>query len=548
MRKLFFPILILLLSFQSGFSQDEVKPVKNIILMISDGTSLDVLSASRWLKTYRGEGDKLNVDPYLCGTVTTFSSNAPIGDSAPTTSCYMTGIPEQAGNVSIYPVSDRGNDLVPLDSSMAYQPLTTLLEAMKWEQGKATGLVVTCEFPHATPADCAAHYYNRSNYNAIAPQMAFNNLNVMFGGGNNNVSPTMKKHFQETGTAFFSNDKKGMMSYDGDKVWALFAPEDLPYDIDRDTTQVPSLAQMTEKAIQILDKDKNGFFMMVEGSKVDWAAHANDPIGVMTEFLAFDKAVGKAIDFAKKDGNTLVIITADHGNSGFSIGKDVLPKAYTKMTLNDLFGTVSQFKTTAEGLEKVLKNTKPENFKAVVKAETGIELTDDEFNILQASLGNKEGGDYMEVAKGKSFRHYLSELLNSKTPFGFTTHGHTGEEVFLAAYNPNGELPLGNRRNTELHKYMYQASGLKASLADFTKEKYAKHTDVFKGYKYEIDASKEGADATLTVKKGRKTLIIPAFSSIALLNGKEVDMGSVAIYVDKNNTFYVDRDLAGLLK
>lgn len=548
MRKLFFPILILLLSFQSGFSQDEVKPVKNIILMISDGTSLDVLSASRWLKTYRGEGDKLNVDPYLCGTVTTFSSNAPIGDSAPTTSCYMTGIPEQAGNVSIYPVSDRGNDLVPLDSSMAYQPLTTLLEAMKWEQGKATGLVVTCEFPHATPADCAAHYYNRSNYNAIAPQMAFNNLNVMFGGGNNNVSPTMKKHFQETGTAFFSNDKKGMMSYDGDKVWALFAPEDLPYDIDRDTTQVPSLAQMTEKAIQILDKDKNGFFMMVEGSKVDWAAHANDPIGVMTEFLAFDKAVGKAIDFAKKDGNTLVIITADHGNSGFSIGKDVLPKAYTKMTLNDLFGTVSQFKTTAEGLEKVLKNTKPENFKAVVKAETGIELTDDEFNILQASLGNKEGGDYMEVAKGKSFRHYLSELLNSKTPFGFTTHGHTGEEVFLAAYNPNGELPLGNRRNTELHKYMYQASGLKASLADFTKEKYAKHTDVFKGYKYEIDASKEGEDAALTVKKGRKTLIIPAFSSIALLNGKEVDMGSVAIYVDKNNTFYVDRDLAGLLK
>ena len=112
----------------------EVRPTKNVILMISDGTSLSVLSASRWLKTYRNEGNKLNIDPWLCGTVTTFSSNAPIGDSAPTTSCYMTGITGQDSNISVYPVADPANDLIRLNPDSAYQPLATLLEAMQIEQ------------------------------------------------------------------------------------------------------------------------------------------------------------------------------------------------------------------------------------------------------------------------------------------------------------------------------------------------------------------------------------------------------------------------------
>ncbi|MGC3977669.1 MAG: alkaline phosphatase [Paludibacteraceae bacterium] len=307
-KKSLFLALIFISSVLTLSSQQQVKPVKNIILMIPDGTSIDVLSASRWLKVYRNEGDKLNVDPYICGTVTTFSSNAPIGDSAPTTSCYMNGFPEQASNVSMYPIVDSENDLVPLNSEMTYQPLTTLLEAMQWEQKKSSGLVVTCEFPHATPADCASHYYNRNNYDAIAPQMVYNNLSVMFGGGTGIITNDMKKHLSQTNVTYLENDKNGLLNFDGNKLWALFGERELPYDLDRDTTKIPSLAQMTRKAISILNKNKNGFFLMVEGSKVDWAAHANDPIGIMTEFLAFDKAVGEAIDFAKRDGNTLVVI------------------------------------------------------------------------------------------------------------------------------------------------------------------------------------------------------------------------------------------------
>lgn len=84
--------------------------------MIPDGTSIGVVSAARWYQIYNKlGGNNLAIDPYLCGTVKTFSSNAPIGDSAPTTSCYMTGMPQQTGNVSIYPVADPENDLVPVD-------------------------------------------------------------------------------------------------------------------------------------------------------------------------------------------------------------------------------------------------------------------------------------------------------------------------------------------------------------------------------------------------------------------------------------------------
>ncbi|VBB43487.1 conserved hypothetical protein [uncultured Paludibacter sp.] len=539
-------ILTLLLFISVSLFSQQVRPVKNIILMISDGTSLSALSASRWLKVYRNEGDKLNIDPYLCGTVTTFSSNAPIGDSAPTTSCYVDGIPAQAANIAMYPSVDEGNDLVKLDSAMTYQPLTTLLEAMQWEQKKSSGLVVTCEFPHATPADCSAHYYNRNNYSAIAPQMAFNNLNVMFGGGTGIVTDVMKKYFTETGTTYLENDKKGMLSYAGNKIWALFGERELPYDLDRDTTRIPSLAQMTNKALQILNKNKNGFFLMVEGSKVDWAAHANDPIGIMTEFLAFDKAVGEAINFAKKDKNTLVVVTADHGNSGFSIGRNGLSKSYTTLTLDDLFGTVSKFKHTAEGLEKILINTKPKDIKSVFKENTGIDLTDEELKALLSSE-NYHSEDYTKVGTGENMTAHIISILNSHTPFGFTTHGHTGEEVFLALYHPQGDITLGNRRNTELHKYMYKASGLKTSLATFNSNKYAKHTEVFANadYKIEIAADKS---AKLVVKKGNNILEIPAFSSVAMLNGKSFNMGSVAVYVDKNNTFYISKNLSEKLK
>lgn len=546
MKQLFIFFLSVTLLIGELTAGTTVKPTKNVIVMIPDGTSLSVLSASRWLKTYRNEGNTLAVDPFLCGTVTTFSSNAPIGDSAPTTSCYMTGVAQQAGNVAIYPVTDPGNDLVQLNPDSAYQPLATLAEAMKIEQKKAIGLVFTCEFPHATPADCAAHTYNRSDYKTIAPQMAFNNVDVLIGGGNAYLTDAIKQHLKNNGTTLIQNDKKALERYSGNRVWALFGDKDMAYDIDRDTLAAPSLAQTTAKALDVLQKNKNGFFLMVEGSKVDWGAHANDPIAIMTEYLAFDKAVAVVMDYVRKTGNTTVIVLPDHGNSGFSIGRSNLKKSYTKMNLEDLFGTVSQYKHTSVGIEKILQNTENDNIRSTFKALTGIDLTTEEEAQLINSK-NSKAENYMEVSNGVNMIHYITQIMNNRSTFGFTTGGHTGEEVFMAAYHPKGTVPVGNIRNKEVNNYLFKVSGLKKPLKQITSEIYAKHTDVFKGMQYSIDKDANG-NAQLVVKNNNKTLIVPAYSSVATLSGLSFDIGSVAVYVDKTETFYLPLKLADKLK
>ena len=536
-----FLLLVLFASFTFAREVKEVKPVKNVILMIPDGTSLGVYSAARWYKIYNNLGDGLNIDPYITGTVSTFSSNAPIGDSAPTTSAYMTGIPSRTGHVSIYPAHDPGNDLYPIDSTMAYQPLTTILEASRIENNKATGLVVTCEFPHATPADCAAHHYNRSNYKALAPQMAYQNLDVMFGGGNGILTDDIKQHFRNKGTTLIQDDRNAMLDYSDDNpVWALFGDRAMPYDIDRNPEKFPSLAEMTQKAIDILSKKENGFFLMVEGSQVDWAAHGNDPVGIITEYLAFDEAVGRAIDFAKKDGETAVVILSDHGNSGFSIGKNDCP-GYDRLSIELLFGAVSNFKLTASGMEAELLKIKPERMKEDFKKYTEIDLTDDELESLLTSKNYKMGGNN-EDAETPSLQSNILKILNSKMCFGFTTGGHTGEEVLLAAYHPQGTVPMGHLKNTDINDYLFKVSGLKTPLPEMTQRIFAKHTDVFADMNYSIEG-KDSDIPVLMVKKGNRVLKVPAFSSVATLDGKAFDLGSVTVYIDRNDTFYLPKNL-----
>ncbi|MBK5194956.1 MAG: alkaline phosphatase [Proteiniphilum sp.] len=523
----------------SLFAQ-EVRPVKNVIVMIPDGTSLSVYSAARWYKYYNGMGEQLNIDPYITGTVNTFSSNAPIGDSAPTGSTYATGILQQAGNVAIYPEVSE-NDLIEVDGSRAFQPAATILEASKIEKNKSVGLVVTCEFPHATPADFSAHHYNRGNYKALAPQMAYQNLDVMFGGGNGILTDDIKQHFSNNGTTLIQDDRDALLSYNSEgKVWALFGEKALPYNIDRNPDKVPSIAEMTVKAIQLLSKNENGFFLMVEGSQVDWAAHGNDASTMINEYLAFDEAVGKAMNFARNDGNTAVIVLSDHGNSGFSIGSNNCP-GYSRIPIEQLFGAISKYKLSANGLESVMIKSKPDKFRSLFKEYTDIELTDEELETLLSSKNYKEA-DYTKVGTSNNLAHNIVNIMNSRTCFGFTTSGHTGEEVLLAAYHPQDDVPRGNVRNTELNNYLQKLTGLDSSLQEYSDKIFVKHTEVFSGMDYSID--KEDADfPVLVVKKGNRKLEIPAFSSVAKRNGKSFDIGSVVVYIDKNDTFYLPKEL-----
>ncbi len=546
MKRLFVHFLLLFAVFGIYAQQyrKPVKPVKNVILMIPDGTSTSVLSVARWFQSYNGGAKNLNLDPYLCGLVKVYISNSPVPDSAPAMSAYMTGVLSQAGNISICPPVDSLQDIEPVDPKMTYQPLVTVMEAAKIEKQKAIGVVVTAEFCHATPGACASHHYNRDDYKYLAPQMAYNNLDVVFGGGYKAVTDDMKKHFEETGTKYIKQDVDAFHNFSGkEKVWALFSPGHMPYDIDRGN--LPSLAEMTQKALDKLDKNENGFFLMVEGSKVDMAAHANDPIGIITDFLAFDKAVGLALDYAKKNGETAVVVLPDHGNSGFTFGNKDYDN-YSERGLDDIFANVSKYKLTAKGLEGILLNTKPEEIKSVFNEYTGIDLTDDEVKELMLSKNYKEA-DYTQVSNTKNMVSTITHIMTNHTNFGFISGNHTGEDVFLAAYHPQGDVPIGLNTNTEINKYLCDLVGLKTPLSEYTKSIFAKHSDVFKGYEFSIN-EKGNPNPTLNVKKGKKTLVVNAFTSVAYLDGKPFDLGSVVVYIDKNKTFYLPANLADKLQ
>ena len=539
MKRLHILINILLITV-SLFAQ-EVRPVKNVIVMIPDGTSLSVYSAARWYKYYNGMGESLNIDPYFTGTVTTFSSHAPIGDSAPTGSTYATGVLQQAGNVAIYPET-TDNDLYTVDAARTWQPAATILEALKIEKKKAVGLVVTSEFTHATPADFSAHHHKRNFYKGIAPQIAYQNLDVMFGGGNRHITPDIREHLKSNGTALIQNNKNELLNYNGGgKVWALFREAALPYNIDRNPEKIPSLAEMTEKALQVLSANENGFFLMVEGSQVDWAAHANDPATIIDEYLAFDEAVGKVMAFAKEDGNTAVVIMSDHGTGGLSIGTRECSGS-SRLSIEELFGAVSKIKISASGLESILIDTKPEKFSEVFKKYTDIEITDEELLLLHSSKNYKES-DYTQVGTSNNLAHNIVKIMNSRSCFGFTTGSHTGEEVLMAAYHPQDDVPRGNMRNTDINRYLQQVSGLDNSLEELTDRIFVNHNELFKGMHQTINRNNPDIPV-LMVTKGRTRLEIPAFSSVVKKNGKPFDIGSVVVYIDKNDTFYLPATLA----
>ena len=545
MKRIIHILLLVFITISSVVAQN--KAIKNVILLIPDGTSLPVVSAARWYQRYNQHNmNGLNIDPYLCGTIFTYSSNAPIGDSAPTTSCYMTGYPSRAGYVAMYPPADSLNDIIPMNAYEPYQPMMTVLEAARITQNKATGLVFTCEFPHATPADCAAHTYNRSKYEWIIPQMVHNKLDVVIGGGAGLLTASDKQFLQDEGSGVFLNNIDSFRNYKGNRMWALFANTDMAYDIDRDSLKEPSLAEMTQKAIEKLSQNKNGFFLMVEGSKVDWAAHANDVTALITDMLAFDKACGVALDFAKANGKTVVVVVPDHGNSGFSIGSNKCP-SYTTLTKDELFGAVSKFKTSAVALVDKLQNTDPADLRKVFNRLTGIALSDSDYvKILQSPDYKRTTLSDEERMKGSLLTKVVAEILDRSTCFDFTTHGHTGEEVFLAVYDPTRNRLTGHHTNIELNQYFRKTMGLKQSLESLTSDYFAKHTDVFANYSYTISA--EDSVPSLKVMNKNNVLEIKPNTNIVKLNGKEIKLNSVVVFVDKNYTFYLPRSLKELLR
>lgn len=399
--------------------------VNNVIFMIPDGFSASYATNYRIFKG--SEVSRLN--PLLVGMMKTRSANNWVTDSAAAATAMATGYKTNNDMISISPEG---------------KPLETILEAAK-KAGKATGLVATSTITHATPAAFAAHVTSRESKAEVALQMA-EKVDVLLGGGKRYFLPqsfgglqkerNLVEELQLKGYSFIEN-REELLKLDATtkQLIGLFAEGPMSPELDRDVTEQPSLAEMTTAAITALSQHDGGFFLMVEGSQIDWAGHANDAAWAMKDIKAFEQAVGVALDFAEKDQHTLVVVVGDHDTGGMSAGgyDEYAAKA-------DILRDV---KATGKYMAKQL-NSKRSNAKEVLKTYANIELT-------------KEEAKRMKKADDENLVYVINNIISERACIGWTTKVHTGVDVPLYAYGPASEWFRGSIDNTDVPKLMAKA-------------------------------------------------------------------------------------------
>lgn len=240
----------------------------------------------------------------VSGFSVTFSANDYITDSGAGGTALSSGIKTNNGSIG---VDTKG------------QPVETILE-MAEKRGLSTGLVSTSAITHATPASFIAHTSNRSKYADIALDFLRTDIDVFIGGGYNNFarradSLNLIDSLKARGY-FIARDLKDVNVPSTKRLAALLADEHMPSMSKGRGNMLPDATAM---ALEILKRNSKGFFIMIEGSQIDWGGHDNDVSYIVDETVDFDNAVGKALQFAEKNGETLVIVTADHETGGFGI-------------------------------------------------------------------------------------------------------------------------------------------------------------------------------------------------------------------------------------
>ena len=276
----------------------------NVILFIGDGMGAGQIEAA---SMYAGGALSFEDFPYQ-GQITTYSASSSVTDSAAAATAMATGRKVNNGVIST---------AVPGDGA----ELRTVLEEAA-DRGKRTGLVSTTSITHATPAAFGAHETSRANRTQIAQDyLTQTRPNVLFGGDGSMAG---------AGAAGYAvvDDAAGLHALDADSaalVSGQFATGHMTYELDRDlTTTQPHLSEMTAAALGILDNDPDGFFLMVEGGRIDHAAHANDIERTVQEVLEFSRAVETAMDWVAASAalDTLVLVTADHETGGLAVTAD----------------------------------------------------------------------------------------------------------------------------------------------------------------------------------------------------------------------------------
>ncbi|AZR73755.1 alkaline phosphatase [Anoxybacter fermentans] len=451
-------VLIVLLGFNAFVFASSQKAPKYVFYFIGDGLGSSQRQAAEYfLQVKTGDNTvKLVMNQFpVAGINTTHSLDSLVTDSAAAGTALATGFKTDNGMIAQLP--DGTN-------------VKTLVEAAE-EKGMATGIITTMRLTHATPAVFAAHNQSRGNENEIAVDYLDSGVEFFAGGGYRHFVPqngelkskrkddrNLIEEFEKLGYKIFvtENDTEKFRNYKPvgkEKVFAVFTYSHLPYEIDRNDN-VPSLAELTQKGIEVLSKYENGFFMMVEGGKIDYASHANDPAGVIHDVLAFDKAIAKAYEFYKQHPEeTLIVIIGDHETGGFGLGfgDNYFLKLQELMDVKASVDSI-RYKGDREALYKYLA----ENF--------GLDdLTDKEKAELERAMDMADAGEKIE--NGPSWlspvNAAVAHIVSERANLFWTTYAHTGTAIPMSAIGVGAANFGGFKDNSEIAKTMADLMGFK---------------------------------------------------------------------------------------
>lgn len=423
------------------------KRAKNIIFMVSDGMSIGTLTLAD-LMLQRKEGRQSTwMSLYNKGTATralmdTASANALVTDSAAGSSSWGGGVRVNNGALNVNP-----------DGSFNKPILQKFKEA-----GKSVGCVTSVPITHATPAGFCVNVASRGDQSIIAEEYLKLEFDVMMGAGSEFFSAEDRKDrvdlfrkFSQKGYSVVKNKKElqSLSSSDTKPILGVFHKDGLPYVVDVQSStelqnRIPTLAEMTKIAINRLKQNNKGFVMQIEGGAVDWAAHSNDAAALIYEQIAFDEAIKEAIDFAEKDGETLVIITTDHGNAN--------PGLFSSDKKFELLQTVKQSNNWI--LNQLDASFNRSKLIDLVNAAQGFTLSQDEAQqILRYYQGSESKGVPVDV---------FARIASKYTGVAFGSTGHSSDFVELTMYGPGAEQLPQFVKNTDLHNFMLDAAAVNA--------------------------------------------------------------------------------------
>lgn len=433
-------------AFASSSVTKQSGTAKNVIFLVADGLSHGTLGlAHHWSLRHRGEClnwiKMLDHAGLHHAQQDTASASSPVTDSAAAASAWGSGVRVNNGSIN-YSKADR-----PLKPLMAYAK----------ERGKATGLVSTCRITHATPAGFAANVRKRDEEEVIARQYLDRGIDLILGGGLNRFKTDDQNLIPDFRAAGYSicEDRKSLQKVsNASQILGLFSESHLPYALDRkndpNLSDIPGLLELFQAGLQALKKAPEGFLLQVESGRIDHAGHANDPAAILHEYLEFDRCIEFALEYAKKDRDTLVIVTTDHGTGGCQL--DGLGKRYGDS--GPALERINRIRNSFEWMTN--KFEAAGQFDAALFEEaTGIKASTLQIEAMNGEINNPTTS-YLTSTMGAIFSREFTEISST----GWSSNNHTAEVVDFFALGPGSEPVEGFMQNTEAFYLVKQALGL----------------------------------------------------------------------------------------